>query len=209
MIQSILDSTWKQRTESGLNIDLVFFIYQNQALRIISFLSRLYSTSSLWCIIIKALLTCITINGNNVTHKKPILKKKKRYGIFFIKIGTYNGLVQPHSRELVDQPPLWYVVPNSDSSLDLSLGLLLYKRKIYYVGTKVAEIMVKILLRLGQSNVRTFTSFAISGVRLICWLIPDLAASIVETVKSLRASFTFSSVATWDLKSQLIIQKED
>jgi len=42
---------------------------------------------------------------------------------------------------------------------------------------------------------QTFISFAISGVRFICWFIPDLAASIVDTVKSLTASCTFSSVA--------------
>lgn len=46
---------------------------------------------------------------------------------------------------------------------------------------------------------QTCISRAISGERFICWFIPDLAASIVDTVKSLMASCTLSSVAWLDL----------
>lgn len=48
---------------------------------------------------------------------------------------------------------------------------------------------------------QTFISWAISAVRFTCWFIPDRAASMVETVKSLTASLTSFSVATWDLLS--------
>lgn len=58
--------------------------------------------------------------------------------------------------------------------------------------------------RDGLVTKQTCISCAISGVRFICWFIPDLAASIVDTVKSLIASCTFSSVARWDLVQELI-----
>jgi hypothetical protein len=51
---------------------------------------------------------------------------------------------------------------------------------------------------------QTCISRAISGERFICWFIPDFAASIVDTVKSLMASCTFSSVARWHLVWELI-----
>jgi hypothetical protein len=46
----------------------------------------------------------------------------------------------------------------------------------------------------------TLISFAISGDRFKCSLIPDLAASTVETVNSLNASSTCSGVATLVLR---------
>lgn len=49
---------------------------------------------------------------------------------------------------------------------------------------------------------KTFMSFAISGVRFICWFIPDFAASIVALLNNLIASITWLSFATWDLNSQ-------
>lgn len=48
--------------------------------------------------------------------------------------------------------------------------------------------------------IQTLISFAISGGKCTCSLIPDRAASIVETLKSLSASVTCSSVAMKDLK---------
>lgn len=42
----------------------------------------------------------------------------------------------------------------------------------------------------------TLISFAISGVKFICSLIPERAASIVETLNNLNASSTCSCVAT-------------
>jgi hypothetical protein len=46
----------------------------------------------------------------------------------------------------------------------------------------------------------TLISFAISGDRFKCSLIPDLAASTVETLNSLNASSTCSGVATLVLR---------
>ena len=46
----------------------------------------------------------------------------------------------------------------------------------------------------------TLISFAISGDKFKCSLIPDLAASTVETLNSLNASSTCSGVATLVLR---------
>lgn len=47
----------------------------------------------------------------------------------------------------------------------------------------------------------TLISFAISGDKFKCSLIPDLAASTVETLNSLKASSTCSGVATVVLRT--------
>lgn len=126
-------------------------------------LSLLYSTSSLWCIINRALLT--------IDSFIPILV-----------ISSISRL--------------------SDMWLPIPILLFICVSACCSWGT---QVLVKIRnkekrkWRWGCQS-HAFISFAISAVRFMCSFIPDLAASIVETLKSLIASKTFSSVATWDLK---------
>lgn len=128
-------------------------------------LSLLYSTSSLWCKINRALLT--------IDSFIPIL------------------LISSISR-LSD---MWLPIP-----------ILLF----IWVSACCHGEPKRVLLKSKNKQIKkrkcksgrpqhAFISFAISAVRFICWFIPDFAASIVETLKSLMASKTFSSVATWDL----------
>lgn len=112
---------------------------------------------------------------------------------------TYDRFIHSHSAKVINQPSFWYVVSNPDSSLYLSFCLLL---KMQTINPSMYEARWR--KRDGLITKQTFISFAISGVRFICWFIPDLAASIVDTVKSLIASCTFSSVARWDLVQELI-----
>lgn len=165
-----------------------------QAFRTITWRSLLYSTSSLWCMIRRALLTWNKVwryirkmSGSNLKTVNYFRSKIWQVPTMdsFIPI-LFSSSISRRSDMWLPMPILLFICASACCQ-DKMQGIqknARFKSWILYSG----------LQRL------TLISFAISGDRFKCSLIPDLAASTVETLNSLNASSTCSGVATLVLR---------
>lgn len=87
-------------------------------------LSRLYSTSDLWCIINRALLTWHWPKHSLEIDLINLIKTELSASLLF---GfAYNRLIHSHSREIINKPPFWHMASDSHSSLYMCFRLLFH-----------------------------------------------------------------------------------